>query len=32
MKDPRITSVDMSKIPFDSRRMLYGGFTTIVGY
>ena len=32
MKDPRITSVDMSQIPFDSRRMLYGGFTTIVSY
>ena len=32
MKDPRITSVDMSKLPFDMRRMLYGGFTTIVGY
>lgn len=30
MSDPRITSVDMSKVPFDSRRMLYGGFTTIV--
>jgi uncharacterized protein YbaA (DUF1428 family) len=32
MKDPRITRVDVSQIPFDSRRMLYGGFTTIVGY
>jgi uncharacterized protein YbaA (DUF1428 family) len=30
MTDPRITSVEMSDIPFDSRRMLYGGFTTIV--
>jgi uncharacterized protein YbaA (DUF1428 family) len=30
MRDPRITRVDKSEIPFDSRRMLYGGFTTIV--
>jgi uncharacterized protein YbaA (DUF1428 family) len=32
MVDPRITSVDPSTIPFDSRRMLYGGFTTIVEF
>ena len=32
MTDPRITGVDPSTIPFDSRRMLYGGFTTIVEF
>ena len=30
MSDPRITSVDATKIPFNSQRMLFGGFTTIV--
>jgi uncharacterized protein YbaA (DUF1428 family) len=30
LSDPRITRVSMSHLPFDSRRMLYGGFTTIV--
>jgi uncharacterized protein YbaA (DUF1428 family) len=31
MKDPRITSMcDPRKMPFDSKRMLYGGFKTIV--
>jgi uncharacterized protein YbaA (DUF1428 family) len=30
LKDPRITGVDVTTMPFDVRRMLYGGFTTIV--
>jgi uncharacterized protein YbaA (DUF1428 family) len=29
MKDPRLGGMD-EKMPFDVRRMLYGGFTTIV--
>lgn len=33
MKDPRITKgLDMSNIPFDMKRMLYGGFKTVVKY
>ena len=32
MKDPRIASMCNEKeVPFDSKRMLYGGFKTIVG-
>ena len=32
MKDPRISSMcDPKDMPFDCTRMLYGGFTTIVG-
>jgi uncharacterized protein YbaA (DUF1428 family) len=32
MKDPRISSMcDPKDMPFDYKRMLYGGFTTIVG-
>lgn len=32
MKDPRISSLcDPKDMPFDCTRMLYGGFTTIVG-
>jgi uncharacterized protein YbaA (DUF1428 family) len=31
MKDPRLASMmDSSKMPFDCKRMLYGGFKTIV--
>ena len=31
MKDPRLTSMmDPKKMPFDSRRMFWGGFKTIV--
>ena len=31
MKDPRINEMcDPKNIPFDTKRMLYGGFTTIV--
>jgi uncharacterized protein YbaA (DUF1428 family) len=31
MKDPRITGMgDMASMPFDGKRMIYGGFTTIV--
>jgi uncharacterized protein YbaA (DUF1428 family) len=30
LKDPRITSVDPKSIPFDMKRMAYGGFTVIV--
>ena len=32
MKDPRLQEMcDPKAMPFDSKRMLYGGFTTIVG-
>jgi uncharacterized protein YbaA (DUF1428 family) len=31
MKDPRLTKMmDMKAIPFDSKRMLYGGFKVVV--
>lgn len=30
MKDPRLDSMDMSKMPFDGKRMIYGGFTTLL--
>jgi uncharacterized protein YbaA (DUF1428 family) len=31
MKDPRIAALcDPKKMPFDCKRMLYGGFKTIV--
>jgi uncharacterized protein YbaA (DUF1428 family) len=30
MKDPRITRMDPKKMPFDGRRMFWGGFGTIV--
>lgn len=33
MKDPRLASMmDMSKMPFDVKRMCYGGFTVIVDF
>lgn len=30
MKDPRLAAMDFSSMPFDMKRMAYGGFTTIV--
>jgi uncharacterized protein YbaA (DUF1428 family) len=30
MKDPRITSQGMDMMPFDSKRMIYGGFKPVV--
>jgi uncharacterized protein YbaA (DUF1428 family) len=30
MQDPRVASMDPSQIPFDGKRMIYGGFTSLV--
>ena len=30
MKDPRIASMDPKKMPFDGKRMFWGGFSTLV--
>jgi len=30
MKDPRMASMDPKGMPFDVKRMIYGGFTTLV--
>lgn len=30
MKDPRIAGMGEAAMPFDCKRMVYGGFTTIV--
>ena len=30
MEDPRMKAWDMSLMPFDAKRMIFGGFTTIV--
>jgi uncharacterized protein YbaA (DUF1428 family) len=30
MKDPRIANMDPKSMPFDCKRMAYGGFTTLV--
>jgi uncharacterized protein YbaA (DUF1428 family) len=30
MKDPRMANMEMEAMPFDSRRMLYGGFQVFV--
>jgi uncharacterized protein YbaA (DUF1428 family) len=30
MKDPRIANLDMSAMPFDMKRMIYGGFKVLV--
>jgi uncharacterized protein YbaA (DUF1428 family) len=30
MRDPRITAMDPKSMPFDPKRMIYGGFKTIV--
>ena len=32
MEDSRLQDWDMSKMPFDGKRMIFGGFTTIVEY
>jgi uncharacterized protein YbaA (DUF1428 family) len=31
MKDTRFAGMDPKSMPFDGKRMIYGGFTTIVG-
>jgi uncharacterized protein YbaA (DUF1428 family) len=32
MKDPRLTQmVDLNNMPFDCKRMTFGGFQTLVG-
>lgn len=31
MKDKRITGMDMASMPFDGKRLIYGGFKVIVG-
>ena len=30
MKDPRLAGMDMKKMPFDVRKMVYGGFDVLV--
>ncbi|MFB9266284.1 DUF1428 domain-containing protein [Bradyrhizobium erythrophlei] len=30
MADPRIASMNMKTVPFDAKRMIYGGFTSLV--
>jgi uncharacterized protein YbaA (DUF1428 family) len=30
MKDPRIAGMDMKSVPFDGKRMIYGGFKVLV--
>ena len=30
MKDPRMADMDMKSMPFDAKRMLYGGFKVLV--
>ncbi|NNF15313.1 MAG: DUF1428 domain-containing protein, partial [Gammaproteobacteria bacterium] len=30
MADPRLKDWDMGAMPFDAKRMIFGGFTTIV--
>ncbi len=30
MADPRMKDMDMSAAPFDGKRMIYGGFTTLL--
>jgi uncharacterized protein YbaA (DUF1428 family) len=30
MKDPRIAGVDPAKLPFDGKRMIFGGFESLV--
>lgn len=32
MKDPWMNSDDMNSMPFDSKRMIYGGFKTLVEF
>lgn len=31
MKDPRMCNMDPKEMPFDCKRMLYGGFKVVVG-
>src|SRR3990170_4058264 len=31
MKDPRFAGMDMKKMPFDVKRMAYGGFKILIG-
>jgi uncharacterized protein YbaA (DUF1428 family) len=30
MKDPRLADMDMNSLPFDCKRMVYGGFKVLV--
>ena len=30
MQDPRLAGVDMKSVPFDGKRMIYGGFKVVV--
>ena len=30
MKDPRLAGMDMKDMPFDGRRLIYGGFKAMV--
>ena len=32
MSDPRIAGMDMSKIPFDGKRMIFGGFKSAYSF
>jgi uncharacterized protein YbaA (DUF1428 family) len=32
MKDPRVTGMDPTKLPFDGKRMFWGGFRTMVKF
>jgi len=32
MKDPRFASMDAKSMPFDDKRMVYGGFKILVGF
>ena len=32
MKDPRFANMDMKNMPFDGKRMIWGGFKTLVHY
>ncbi|HEX7006984.1 MAG TPA: DUF1428 domain-containing protein, partial [Alphaproteobacteria bacterium] len=30
MKDPRLANMDMKSVPFDGKRLIYGGFKVMV--
>ena len=30
MADPRLANMDQSRMPFDAKRMIYGGFESLV--
>jgi len=32
MEDPRMKNWDINNMPFDGKRMIFGGFTNIVQY